>query len=164
MSIYLDYSSHFTVQKIDAPIVVGEFSHFILTHFILLYLLFSTLWMASVLCEQRYPSSYYHLLNKKKFPMDLWLCKLIREQYKCFVIFSPLYAYLWTFQELPYQKLWAFFKCYGIHTSFMLYIWFFQFISLSVFDLNFCMKFGNSCSMLPSKSVAHWPSARLWFD
>lgn len=159
MSIYLDYSSHCTVQKIDAPIVVGEFSHFILTHFILLYLLFSTLWMASVLCEQRYPSS-----KQKNFPMDLWLCKLIREQYKCFVIFSPLYAYLWTFQELPYQKLWAFFKCYGIHTSFMLYIWFFQFISLSVFDLNFCMKFGNSCSMLPSKSVAHWPSARLWFD
>lgn len=103
-------------------------------------------------------------VKQKNFPMDLWLCKLIREQYKCFVIFSPLYAYLWTFQELPYQKLWAFFKCYGIHTSFMLYIWFFQFISLSVFDLNFCMKFGNSCSMLPSKSVAHWPSARLWFD
>lgn len=68
MSIYLDYSSHCTVQKIDAPIVVGEFSHFILTHFILLYLLFSTLWMASVLCEQRYPSSYYHLLNNKFFP------------------------------------------------------------------------------------------------
>lgn len=117
-----------------------------------------------VYCVNKDTLHHIIICKTKNFPMDLWLCKLIREQYKCFVIFSPLYAYLWTFQELPYQKLWAFFKCYGIHTSFMLYIWFFQFISLSVFDLNFCMKFGNSCSMLPSKSVAHWPSARLWFD
>lgn len=128
--MYLDYSAHCSVQRIDAPIGVGEFSH--------LYLLISFCYSYSFYCFPLYEWPVY-CVNKDTFFFiifsfvkqksffsltDLWLCKQLREQYKCFVIFFPLlyfYAYLKLSRITISETFGHFFSsCFGIRSSFML--------------------------------------------